>query len=81
MKDEIVPGKDLAVYWIEYVLRHNGTKHMQLAAKDLPFYKLHLLDVIAFLIAVSSVFLFILYISARFVLKKLFLTPVKQKTS
>ena len=64
MRDELMPGQKLAAYWIEHVLRHNGTKHLQLAAKNIPFYQRHLLDVILFLVAI--VFLILLLISATF---------------
>ena len=55
-------GQELAAYWIEHVLRHNGTKHLQLGSKDLPFYQRHLLDVISFLVALAL--LILLFISA-----------------
>lgn len=45
IRDELVPGKDVAAYWIEYVLPHGGTQHLQLASKNMPFYQRHLLDV------------------------------------
>ena len=51
MRDELMPGQELAAYWIEHVLRHNGTKHLQLASKNLPFYQRHLIDVISLLVA------------------------------
>lgn len=57
-----MPGQELAAYWIEHVLRHNGTKHLQLASKNLPFYQRHLIDVISFLVAL--VFLILLFIFA-----------------
>ena len=62
MRDELMPGQELAAYWIEHVLRHNGTKHLQLASKNLPFYKRHLIDVISFLVAL--VFLTLAFITA-----------------
>ena len=39
---------DNAVYWVEYVLRHNGAPHLRSAAVNLPWYQLLLLDVISF---------------------------------
>ncbi|CAB3371478.1 Hypothetical predicted protein [Cloeon dipterum] len=44
-----------AVFWTEYVLRHNGAPHLRSAAVDLEWYQLHLLDVYAFLIAFASI--------------------------
>lgn len=38
---------DTAVYWVEYVMRHKGAKHMQSQAVDLNWFQYHSLDVIA----------------------------------
>lgn len=61
MRDEILPGGEMAVYWIEYVIRHGGTMHLQLAAKDMTFYQRYLIDVTLFLVLISTVFLIIAY--------------------
>ena len=59
-RDELRPAKDVAVYWIEHVLRHNGTKHLQLSSKKMTFYQRWLLDVCLFLcIIVFNVMLLI----------------------
>ncbi|CAG9834237.1 unnamed protein product [Diabrotica balteata] len=34
-----------AVYWIEYVVRHNGAKHLRVGYLDLSWYQYYLLDV------------------------------------
>jgi glucuronosyltransferase len=41
---------DEATYWIEYVARHKGAKHLKSGAINLPFYKYLLLDVLLFTI-------------------------------
>lgn len=41
---------DTAVYWVEYVMRHKGAKHMQSQAIDLNYFQYHSLDVIATLL-------------------------------
>lgn len=40
------------IWWIEYVLRHNGTSIMRSSSLDLNFFQYLLLDVVAFLIIV-----------------------------
>mgnify|MGYP003352905542 CR=1 FL=1 len=70
MRDELLPGKDLAVYWMEYVMRNNGTKHLQLASKNMPFYKLYLLDVICFLVIVFFVVTYTCYYLTRLLLQR-----------
>lgn len=46
-KDRPAHPLDTAVYWVEYVLRHNGAKHMQSQAVHLNWFQYHSLDVIA----------------------------------
>lgn len=70
MRDELLPGKDLAVYWFEYVMRNNGTKHLQLASKGMPFHKQYLLDVIGFLVVLLSVVSYSLYRLTKVLLRR-----------
>ncbi|KAI8116886.1 UDP-glucuronosyltransferase 2B10 [Lucilia cuprina] len=50
---------DLAIYWTEYVLRHNGAVHLQSPAQNMGYFKKHGLDVIAGLgLIVLSVVIF-----------------------
>jgi len=67
-----MPGKDVAVYWIEHVLRHGGTKHLQLASKHMPLYKRYMLDIALFLILLSVVVLVISFISLKCLFSKIF---------
>ncbi|XP_049809467.1 UDP-glucosyltransferase 2-like [Schistocerca nitens] len=68
-KEESLPK---AIWWIEYVLRHNGAPHLRSAAKDLTWYQYLLLDVIAFVLAVVVIFCIALYSIARFLISKVF---------
>lgn len=54
-RDRPVAPLDLAVYWIEYVLRYDGARHMQSPAVHLNFFQVHSLDVIAFLMVAAFV--------------------------
>ena len=72
MHDEILPGIDVASYWIEYVIRHGGTKHLELASKNMPFYRRHLLDVAFVLISFTAVALVITYKMTRMLLQRCF---------
>nr|AHX56957.1 UDP-glycosyltransferase 213B1 [Strigamia maritima] len=46
---QISPIKE-AVYWVEYVMRHQGAPHLQSTAKQLNYFQYFLLDVFLFLI-------------------------------
>ncbi|KAM4836418.1 UDP-glucuronosyltransferase 1-2-like isoform 1-T1 [Thomomys bottae] len=51
-KDRPIEPLDLAVFWVEYVMRHKGAPHLRPAAHDLTWYQYHSLDVIGFLLAI-----------------------------
>ncbi|XP_049768134.1 UDP-glycosyltransferase UGT5-like [Schistocerca cancellata] len=50
--DRPIKPLEEAVYWTEYVLRHNGAHHLRSAALDLSWYQYMLLDIVGFLLAV-----------------------------
>ncbi|KAM6071178.1 UDP-glucuronosyltransferase 1A1-like isoform 2-T2 [Chlamydotis macqueenii] len=50
--DRPIHPLDLAVHWVEFVMRHKGAPHLRPAAHDLNWIQYHSLDVVAFLLAV-----------------------------
>ncbi|NWW03952.1 UD11 glucuronosyltransferase, partial [Oreocharis arfaki] len=73
--DRPIHPLDLAVHWVEFVMRHKGAPHLRPAAHDLNWVQYHSLDVIAFLAAVALLILFIsfkccLFCCRRYVCKK-----------
>ncbi|KAG5871161.1 hypothetical protein JTB14_016311 [Gonioctena quinquepunctata] len=54
MHDRPLKPKDLAVYWIEFVIRHQGTQHLRVAALDLTWYQYFLLDILAFIMFIRK---------------------------
>ncbi|XP_053219930.1 UDP-glucuronosyltransferase 1A1-like isoform X2 [Podarcis raffonei] len=57
--DRPIEPLDLAVHWVEFVMKHKGAAHLRPAAHDLNWIQYHSLDVIAFLLAVVLLALFI----------------------
>ncbi|XP_048220651.1 UDP-glucuronosyltransferase 2B17-like [Perognathus longimembris pacificus] len=49
--DQPMKPLDRAVFWIEFVMRHKGAKHLRPLAHNLTWYQYHSLDVISFLLA------------------------------
>lgn len=72
VRDELIPGVDVSVYWIEHVLRYKGAKHLQSASRNLPFYVNYLLDIWLFLFIVGVVVLVITYRFIRLLLHSCF---------
>ena len=69
--DQPVKPLDRAVFWIEFVMRHKGTKHLRPAAHDLTWYQYHSLDVIGFLLACVATAAFALTRGCLFCCRKL----------
>ncbi|XP_041905510.1 UDP-glucuronosyltransferase 2A2-like isoform X2 [Corvus kubaryi] len=59
--DQPVKPLDRAVFWIEFVMRHKGAKHLRPAAHHLTWYQYHSLDVLAFLFTCTAIVVFILF--------------------
>ncbi|XP_069486611.1 UDP-glucuronosyltransferase 2A2-like isoform X2 [Ambystoma mexicanum] len=49
--DQPMKPLDRAVFWIEFVMRHKGAKHLRPASHNLTWYQYHCLDVIGLLLA------------------------------
>ncbi|KAB7505536.1 UDP-glucuronosyltransferase 1-7C [Armadillidium nasatum] len=52
MKDRLVPPEEEAVYWVEYVMRHNGAPHIRSPVFMMKWYEVYNIDVWAFIIFV-----------------------------
>nr|XP_017202998.1 UDP-glucuronosyltransferase 2A3 isoform X2 [Oryctolagus cuniculus] len=58
--DQPMKPLDRAVFWVEFVMRHKGAKHLRPAVHDLSWFQAHSLDVIGFLLAcVAAVIIFV----------------------
>ena len=49
--DQLMKPLDREIFWIEFVMRHKGTKHLRPLGHNLTWFQYHSLDVIGFLIA------------------------------
>ncbi|CAH1101184.1 unnamed protein product [Psylliodes chrysocephalus] len=47
--DQPMKGVEKAVWWIEYVIRHKGAKHLRSPAADMSFFEYFMVDVVLFL--------------------------------
>ncbi|XP_075463476.1 UDP-glucuronosyltransferase 1A6-like isoform X3 [Ascaphus truei] len=56
--DRPIHPLDLAVHWVEFVMRHKGAPHLRPAAHELNWIQYHSLDVIGFFLAVLLLTLF-----------------------
>jgi glucuronosyltransferase len=78
-KDEPERSLNRAVWWAEYVLRHNGAKHLRSAALDLTWYQYFLLDIVVILFLLLTITILILYLFLKNVYKYLIAKDYKVK--
>lgn len=76
-----------AIWWTEYVLRHQGAPHLRSASRDLSFVQLHSIDTWGLLCGIAALLgsallliLFLIFRITRWILCKRCKTPAKEKT-
>ncbi|XP_004648277.1 UDP-glucuronosyltransferase 2B17-like [Octodon degus] len=77
--DQPMKPLDRAVFWIEYVMRHKGAKHLRPLAHNLTWYQYHSLDVIGFLLACVATIAFFVIKCFLFCFHKFVKTGKKKK--
>lgn len=78
-RDQPMKPLDLAVFWIEYVMRHKGAQHLRTHADKMSWFVYHSVDVIAALLTAALLFIFICTSTVRIVWKILFRNKVKHE--
>ncbi|KFO23824.1 UDP-glucuronosyltransferase 2B17 [Fukomys damarensis] len=76
--DQPMKPLDRAAFWIEFVMRHKGAKHLRPLAQNLTWYQYHSLDVIGFLLA-GVVTITLLVIKCCFFISQKFLKMKRKK--
>uniref|UniRef100_A0A8D2DVJ1 UDP-glucuronosyltransferase n=1 Tax=Sciurus vulgaris TaxID=55149 RepID=A0A8D2DVJ1_SCIVU len=77
--DQPIKPLDRAVFWIEFVMRHKGAKHLRPASHDLTWFQYHSLDVIGFLLACVATVIFMVTKCCLFSCQKIGKTGKKKK--
>ncbi|XP_063096757.1 UDP-glucuronosyltransferase 2B17-like isoform X1 [Cavia porcellus] len=78
-RDQPMRPLDRAVFWIEFVMRHKGAKHLRPLAQNLTWYQYHSLDVIGFLLACAAIITFVPIKCCLFCFQKFVKTGKKKK--
>ncbi|XP_042107413.1 UDP-glucuronosyltransferase 2C1-like isoform X3 [Ovis aries] len=77
--DQPVKPLDRAVFWVEFVMRHKGAKHLRPAFHDLTWFQQNSLDVIGFLLACVATVVFLVTKCCLFCYWKFGKTAKKKK--
>ncbi|KAM3864514.1 UDP-glucuronosyltransferase 2C1-like [Diretmus argenteus] len=56
-RDQPVKPLDLALFWVEFVMRHKGAAHLRTESYRMPWYSYHSVDVLLFSVAVPTLLL------------------------
>ncbi|XP_076664397.1 UDP-glycosyltransferase UGT5-like [Andrena cerasifolii] len=56
---------DQGIRWLEHVIRHKGAPHLRAKSRDLPLYKVMLLDILAVVLAFLVLLFYILFFITR----------------
>lgn len=73
---------ETAIFWTEYVIRHNGAPELRSVGADLPWYQYYLVDVILVFVGSVAFALYLVYFFVgRIVLSFTRLKQVKEKKS
>ncbi|EFX64661.1 hypothetical protein DAPPUDRAFT_66055 [Daphnia pulex] len=70
MRDQTDRPLDRAVYWIEYVIRHQGASHLRSASRKLSLFQRCLIDVLLFTLFLLLFLLISVFLLCRFVHQK-----------
>ncbi|XP_068211135.1 UDP-glycosyltransferase UGT5-like isoform X2 [Palaemon carinicauda] len=62
MKDQPMSPQETVVFWTEYVIRHNGAKHLRSPIADLPWYIIYNMDVWSMVVLIM---LLVLWLGVR----------------
>ncbi|XP_036399343.1 UDP-glucuronosyltransferase 2A1-like [Megalops cyprinoides] len=65
-RDQPMKPLDLALFWIEFVMRHKGAAHLRTESYKMPWYVYHSVDVIAVLLALMLFILIIIIVVIRY---------------
>uniref|UniRef100_T1GV86 Glucuronosyltransferase n=1 Tax=Megaselia scalaris TaxID=36166 RepID=T1GV86_MEGSC len=60
-RDQPLTPLETAIYWVEYVIRHNGAYHLRNAGMDLNFIQYHNIDAFTILYGIIFIIIFILF--------------------
>ncbi|XP_019487523.1 PREDICTED: UDP-glucuronosyltransferase 2B31-like isoform X1 [Hipposideros armiger] len=77
--DQPMKPLDRAIFWIEFVMRHKGAKHLRPASYDLNWFQYHSLDVIGFLLACVATAIFVITKCCLFCCQKFAKTGKREK--
>lgn len=59
---------DTALYWIEYVIRYKGAKHLRPQSVELTWYQFYLIDVALVVIGASILICYIMYLVMKYII-------------
>ncbi|XP_039632071.1 UDP-glucuronosyltransferase 2C1-like [Polypterus senegalus] len=70
-RDTPIHSKELAVFWVEYVVRNKGAQHLRAASTELPTYQYLLVDVSVLCFIVLVFFVYFIWTILKLIIRKI----------
>lgn len=70
-RDQLQPPLDRAIYWVEYVIRHDGAPHLRTTADQLNFFQYFLLDIVVAILVGLGILSFVVVMLVKRLFKAL----------
>ena len=80
VRDRPMTPQQLVVYWVEYVIRHEGAHHLKAAARNLSYIELHNIDVYLTFIALILFIIYVKYVLIKYLLSLFMPKQINQKS-
>ncbi|CAG9761805.1 unnamed protein product [Ceutorhynchus assimilis] len=77
-RDVEVPNLDKAVWWLEYVIRHKGARHLRNPMLEMPFWQIYMLDVIGLILLCFVAVVFVGKLIVKTIYRKLIVNKEKK---
>ncbi|KAK8397728.1 hypothetical protein O3P69_004484 [Scylla paramamosain] len=81
MMDQAQRPEDVAVYWLEYVIRHHGAPHLVSPVRSMPWYQLYNVDVWITVVVALLLFFYVSFQILRFLCHLLFCSKNRKQKS
>ncbi|KAH8282529.1 hypothetical protein KR054_008203, partial [Drosophila jambulina] len=78
-RDRPMSARETLIYWVEYVIRHHGAKHLQSPVVHMSFIEVNNLDIYALIILALAFIFYTLKLVIRLLIKKLSSKKSKSK--
>lgn len=79
LREQPMKPIDLAMFWVEHVIKYKNGDHLKTFATKLPWYKYYLIDIIGAFLCILFIIIKIVLFLVKFIVRNLFKSRPKPK--